>query len=177
MRKHRSSRSPTSVWWRTCSTCCPNSRRSWRRLASDDAGKGVTAAEIRKIGVIGAGQMGNGIAHVSALAGYDVILNDINQNQLEDALATIEKNMSRQVSRGTIGEDESAAALARISTSTGMNSLADADLVIESAVENEQVKIDIFSALCPLLKSEALIASNTSSISITRLAATTDRPE
>ena len=146
-------------------------------MASDDASKGVTAAEIRKIGVIGAGQMGNGIAHVSALAGYDVILNDISQNQLEGALATIEKNMSRQVSRGTIGEDESAAALARISTSIDMNSLADADLVIESAVENEQVKIDIFSALCPLLKSEALIASNTSSISITRLAATTDRPE
>ena len=89
-------------------------------MASDDASKGVTAAEIRKIGVIGAGQMGNGIAHVSALAGYDVILNDINQNQLEGALATIERNMSRQVSRGTIGEDESAAALARIQVRRGV---------------------------------------------------------
>ena len=145
-------------------------------MASDDTGEGA-AAGIRKIGVIGAGQMGNGIAHVSALAGYDVVLNDVGRDRLDDALATIEKNMNRQVSRGTVAGDDSAAALGRISTSIDMAALADADLVIESAVENEQVKIDIFAALCPLLKPEALIASNTSSISITRLAAATDRPE
>ena len=145
-------------------------------MASDDTGEGGGAG-IRQIGVIGAGQMGNGIAHVSALAGYSVVLNDIGQDRLDDALATIEKNMSRQVSRGTVAENESAAALGRISTSIDMAALSDADLVIESAVENEQIKIDIFEALCPLLKPGALIASNTSSISITRLAATTDRPE
>ena len=145
-------------------------------MASDDTEEGADAG-IRKIGVIGAGQMGNGIAHVSALAGYDVVLNDIGRDRLDDALSTIKKNMSRQVARGTIAEGESAAALGRISASIDMAALADADLVIESAVENEQVKIDVFEALCPLLKPSALIASNTSSISITRLAAATDRPE
>lgn len=137
----------------------------------------ITAADIKQVGVIGAGQMGNGIAHVSALAGYDVILNDISQDQLDKAVSTIEKNMARQVMRGTIDECESAGALARITSTTDMAALGMADLVIESAIENEQVKLEIYTGLCPLLKPEALIASNTSSISITRLAAATDRPE
>lgn len=137
----------------------------------------ITAADIKRVGVIGAGQMGNGITHVSALAGYEVVLNDISQEQLDKAVSTIEKNMARQVSRGTIGESESADALARITATTDMAALGTADLVIESAVENEQIKLEIYTALCPLLKPEALIASNTSSISITRLAAATDRPE
>jgi len=137
----------------------------------------ITAADIKQVGVIGAGQMGNGIAHVSALAGYDVILNDISQDQLDKAVSTIEKNMARQVMRGTIDECESAGALARITSTTDMAALGTADLVIESAIENEQVKLEIYTGLCPLLKPEALIASNTSSISITRLAAATDRPE
>ena len=146
-------------------------------MAANDGAPEITADDIKTIGVIGAGQMGNGIAHVGALAGYDMILNDINQDQLEKAVGTIERNMNRQVSRGTIGESEAAAAIGRITTETEMAALGNADLVIESAVENEQVKLDIFSALCPLLKPAALIASNTSSISITRLAAVTDRPD
>ena len=146
-------------------------------MATNDASPEITADDIKTIGVIGAGQMGNGIAHVGALAGYDMILNDINQDQLDKAVGTIERNMNRQVSRGTIGESEAAAAIGRITTETEMAALGNADLVIESAVENEQVKLDIFSALCPLMKPAALIASNTSSISITRLAAVTDRPE
>lgn len=137
----------------------------------------ITAADIKQIGVIGAGQMGNGIAHVSALAGYDVILNDISQDQLDKAASTIEKNMARQVLRGTIDEHESAGAIARITSTTDMTALGMADLVIESAIENEQVKLEIYAGLCPLLKPETLIASNTSSISITRLGAATDRPE
>ena len=146
-------------------------------MATSDASPEITADDIKTIGVIGAGQMGNGIAHVGALAGYAMILNDINQDQLDKAVGMIERNMNRQVSRGTIGESEAAAAIGRITTETDMAALGNADLVIESAVENEQVKLDIFSALCPLLKPAALIASNTSSISITRLAAVTDRPE
>ena len=146
-------------------------------MATSDESPEITADDIKTIGVIGAGQMGNGIAHVGALAGYAMILNDINQDQLDKAVGMIERNMNRQVSRGTIGESEAAAAIGRITTETDMAALGNADLVIESAVENEQVKLDIFSALCPLLKPAALIASNTSSISITRLAAVTDRPE
>lgn len=146
-------------------------------MATNDASPEITADDIKTIGVIGAGQMGNGIAHVGALAGYDMILNDINQDQLDKAVGTIERNMNRQVSRGTIGESEAAAAIGRITAETEMAALGNADLVIESAVENEQIKLDIFSAICPLMKPAALIASNTSSISITRLAAVTDRPE
>jgi len=146
-------------------------------LATNDSTPEITADDIKTIGVIGAGQMGNGIAHIGALAGYHMILNDINQDQLDKALGTIERNMNRQVSRGTIGKSESEAAIGLITTETEMAALGDADLVIESAIENEQVKLDIFSALCPLLKPSAMIASNTSSISITRLAAVTDRPE
>jgi len=132
---------------------------------------------IKKIGVIGAGQMGNGIAHVCALAGYDVILNDINEEQLDKALKTIEFNLSRQAARGKISEKDKQEALKRITPVTALEDLKDVDLAIEAATENEAIKRDIFIKLCPLLKPDALLATNTSSISITRLAAATDRPE
>jgi 3-hydroxybutyryl-CoA dehydrogenase len=133
--------------------------------------------EIKKVGVIGAGQMGNGIAHVCAVAGFDVWLNDISVDRVQSGLASINGNMARQVAKGLITEDERTAALARLKPAESMDELADVDLVIESAVENEQIKRKIFAQLCPLLKPEAILATNTSSISITRLAATTDRPE
>ncbi|MCW5731362.1 MAG: 3-hydroxybutyryl-CoA dehydrogenase [Alphaproteobacteria bacterium] len=132
---------------------------------------------IRKIGVIGAGQMGNGIAHVCALAGYSVVLIDISQDQLNKAQETIRRNLDRQLSRNAISETERAEALARIETSVSIDDLGDADLVIEAATEDEQVKRKIFVQICPKLKKEALIATNTSSISVTRLASVTDRPE
>jgi 3-hydroxybutyryl-CoA dehydrogenase len=135
------------------------------------------AQSIRKVGIIGAGQMGNGIAHVCALAGIPVVINDIAAPRLKEALATINGNMSRQVSRKRITEDDKAAALKRITTVETYDGLGDCDLVIEAATEKEDVKRKIFTALCPSLKAEALVASNTSSISITRLAASTDRPE
>ena len=131
---------------------------------------------IRTIGVIGAGQMGNGIAHVCALAGLEVTLTDINREALDKALAAIEHNMDRQVARQKISEADKVAALKRISTATELKAFATADVVIEAASENEQIKREIFKALCPVLKPEALIATNTSSISITRLASVTDRP-
>jgi len=133
--------------------------------------------EIKRVGVIGAGQMGNGIVHVCALAGYDVSLNDMSTERIQLGLATINGNMTRQVNKNIITEDERVAALARISAAENLDALADCDLVIEAATENEQVKRKIFQQLCPVLKSEALLATNTSSISITRLAASTDRPE
>ncbi len=133
--------------------------------------------EIKKVGVIGAGQMGNGIAHVCALAGYDVALNDISKDRIRSGLASINGNMARQVSKGLIEEETRAKALAKITAADSIDQLADMDLVIESAVENEQVKRKIYAQLCPLLKPEAILATNTSSISITRLAASTDRPE
>jgi 3-hydroxybutyryl-CoA dehydrogenase len=132
---------------------------------------------IGKIGVIGAGQMGNGIAHVSALAGFSVLLNDISPDRIRAGLATIHGNMARQASKRLISEDERKAALARIQAAETLEAFADCDLVIESAAENEQVKTKILAALCPVLKPEAIIGSNTSSISITRLASSTDRPE
>ena len=132
---------------------------------------------VKQIGVIGAGQMGNGIAHVCSLAGYDVVMTDVDMDRAKAGQAAIEKNLARQLTRGLITQDERDAALNRIALGDTLKSLADADLVIESAIENEAVKKEIFQALCPLLKPEALIASNTSSISITRLAASTDRPE
>ena len=132
---------------------------------------------IRKIGVIGAGQMGNGIAHVSALAGYDVAINDISMDRIEQGLATITGNMARQVGSGKLTDEERKIAIARITPAANLDELSDADLVIESAIENEQVKRKIYSQVCPVLKPEALLATNTSSISITRLAAATDRPE
>jgi 3-hydroxybutyryl-CoA dehydrogenase len=133
-------------------------------------------ATIRKIGVIGAGQMGSGIAHVCALAGYDIVLVDIGQDVVHKAVAAIGKNFDRQIQKGKLTEAEKAAALARIVTSTEMADFGDCDLVVEAATENEALKRDIFKKLVPNLKPEALIASNTSSISITRLGASTDRP-
>jgi 3-hydroxybutyryl-CoA dehydrogenase len=135
------------------------------------------SVEIRTIGVIGAGQMGNGIAHVASLSGFHVVLHDLAMDRVHSALATINGNMARQVSKGTISEGERQSALDKISAGEGLESLGECDLVIEAATENEEVKRKIFAALCPHLRSDAMIASNTSSISITRLAASTDRPE
>ena len=132
--------------------------------------------DIQKIGVIGAGQMGSGIAHVCALAGYEVKLADISAEQLKNAVAGIGRNLDRQVSRGKVAQADRDAAMARIATATDMAIFADCDLVVEAATESEEVKRQIFKALVPNLKAEAIIATNTSSISITRLAATTDRP-
>jgi 3-hydroxybutyryl-CoA dehydrogenase len=134
-------------------------------------------SNIRKIGVIGAGQMGNGIAHVFAQSGYDVVLSDLSQESLDKGLATIGKNMERLVGRGKMSEDEMASAIGRIKTSTNLDDFGDVDLAIESAVENEEIKRKILEDLCPRLSETALIATNTSSISITRLAAITDRPD
>ena len=130
---------------------------------------------MQTIGVIGAGLMGNGIAHVCALAGYDVILSDIEMARNRAALATIAKNLGRGVSKGAVSQADADAALARISLTTDTAAFADADLVIKAATENETVKCKIFAGLA--LKSTALLATNTSSISITRLAATSDRPD
>jgi len=133
--------------------------------------------DIRRVGVIGAGQMGNGIAHVCSLAGYDVVLVDVKPEALKKALDTINKNMDRQVKRSVLSEQERDAAIGRIKTSVSVADLKDCDIVIEAATENEQVKRDILKSLAGLLKKNAIIASNTSSISITRLAAATERPE
>ena len=133
--------------------------------------------EIRSIGIVGAGQMGNGIAHVFALAGYDVLLNDIAQESLDRALATIERNIERQVSRGKVSAEDKAAALSRIRTTLKLADLGATDLVIEAATERETVKQAIFEDLLPHLKPHTILTSNTSSISITRLASRTDRPE
>jgi len=133
-------------------------------------------AAINKLGVIGAGLMGNGIAHVAALSGIPVVLMDVQQQALDRALATMAKNMDRQVSKGSVSSADRDAALARIVTATDNSAFADCDMVIEAATENEEIKKKIFAALCPVLKPEALLASNTSSIPITRLAAATDRP-
>jgi 3-hydroxybutyryl-CoA dehydrogenase len=130
---------------------------------------------IKKIGVIGAGQMGHGIAHVAALAGYDVQLSDISEEALAHAVETIEGNMMRQARRGLIKDEERAPALKRIHTGTGYGAFKDCDIVVEAATENEAVKREIYKELCPYLSPEAIVASNTSSISITRLAAATDR--
>src|SRR6202795_3984537 len=135
------------------------------------------AVMIKKVGVIGSGQMGNGIAHVSALAGFDVVLNDVSLDRLKSAMATINGNLSRQVTKKIISEDARKQALDRIVSAETMEGLADCDIVIETAVEKEEVKRKIFHEVCAVLKPEALVASNTSSISITRLAASTDRPE
>jgi 3-hydroxybutyryl-CoA dehydrogenase len=129
------------------------------------------------VGIIGAGQMGNGIAHVAAIAGYDVAMNDLKKETVEKARALIERNMSRQVSRSLITEAEMQAALLRIRYAADFESIGEQDLVIEAATEDEVVKRKIFADLCPKLKPTAILASNTSSISITRLASTTDRPE
>ena len=133
--------------------------------------------EIRSVGVIGAGQMGNGIAHVSALAGLPVVLIDISAAALDKAMQTIAKNLERQVGRKLISVEDRDAALGRIATATDYAAFGDTDFVIEAATERESLKHDIFKKLCPHLKKEALLASNTSSIPITRLGASTDRPE
>ena len=132
---------------------------------------------IKTIGIIGAGQMGAGIAHVSALAGYDVMLNDISGERIEKGLATINGNMARQVASDKISEEDRATTLSRIKPAPKLDDLAACDLVIEAATEDETIKRKIFAQLCPVLNPEALLATNTSSISITRLAAQTDRPE
>ncbi|MEM8876998.1 MAG: 3-hydroxybutyryl-CoA dehydrogenase [Pseudomonadota bacterium] len=137
----------------------------------------MTALELKTIGVIGAGQMGNGIAHVCALAGYGVFLNDTSEERIESGLATINGNMARQVSREIITEDDRKDALERIRPANDFTALGECDMVIESAVENEEIKRSIFRELCPLVKPETILATNTSSISITRLASITDRPE
>ena len=133
--------------------------------------------EIRSVGVVGSGQMGNGIAHVLALAGYDVLMNDISEDALKTALARIDKNLDRQVAREIATAEDKAAALARIRTTLKLSDLGKCDLIIESATERETVKQAIFEDLLPHLKPETILASNTSSISITRLASRTDRPE
>jgi 3-hydroxybutyryl-CoA dehydrogenase len=135
------------------------------------------AHAIRKIGVVGAGQMGNGIAHVCALSGFHVMLNDIAPDRIAEGLATISGNLARQVSRQRISDEQRQAAVKLISPAKSLEDLGDCDLVIEAATEQEEVKRKIFNALCPSLKPGAIVGTNTSSISITRLAASTDRPE
>lgn len=133
--------------------------------------------EIRKVGVIGAGQMGSGIAQVAATSGYQVFLNDISEEHINAGLATINGNLSRQVSKGHLLDAERTEILSRIVPATSYEDFADSDLVIEAAVENEDIKRKIFQALCPFLKPTAILGTNTSSISVTRLASITDRPE
>jgi 3-hydroxybutyryl-CoA dehydrogenase len=133
--------------------------------------------EISKIGVIGSGQMGSGIAHVAAQAGFQVVINDIAEERLRAGLATIDGLLTRQVARGQSDEAQRRAALGRISTSLTHEGLADCDLIIEAASENEEVKRKIFTALRPFVKPETIVSSNTSSISITRLASVTAHPE
>jgi len=134
-------------------------------------------AEIRTIGVIGAGQMGSGIAHVCAVAGYDVLLNDVAPARITDSLDLIGRNLARQVSRGILAEADADAALSRIKSAPDLAQVGKADIAIEAATENEDTKKLIFKALQPHLSDATLLASNTSSISITRLASATDRPE
>ena len=136
----------------------------------------VPLERLRRIGIIGAGQMGGGIAHVCALAGIDVVVTDINEEALQRGRQAIERNLGRQVARGTIREEDKAAALARIHMGLDYALFADCDMVIEAATEKEEIKREIFKKLTPHLKPDALIATNTSSISITRLASATDRP-
>src|SRR5262249_41681325 len=135
------------------------------------------ALQIRKIGVIGAGQMGSGIAHVSALVGVEVKLNDLSPDRVKAGIATINGNMARQVSRKRITEEERQAALKRITMAEKYDAFGDCELIIEAATEKEDVKRTIFAAVCPALRADAIIGTNTSSISITRLASSTDRPE
>ena len=135
------------------------------------------AFSIKKVGIIGAGQMGSGIAHVCALAGFDVKLNDVSPDRIKAGIATINGNTARQVGKKRITEDERQAGLKRIGTAETIDALGDCDLVIEAATEKEEVKRQIFASVCPALKPDAIVGTNTSSISITRLAASTDRPE
>ncbi|MEP1354720.1 MAG: 3-hydroxybutyryl-CoA dehydrogenase [Tateyamaria sp.] len=133
--------------------------------------------DIKTVGIVGAGQMGNGIAHVMSLSGYDVMLNDVSKDAVQAGLAVIDRNLERQVSREKITADEKAMAMARISPVLALPDLGQCDLVIEAATERETVKQAIFEDLVPHLKPNTILTSNTSSISITRLASRTDRPE
>ncbi|MDH5797692.1 MAG: 3-hydroxybutyryl-CoA dehydrogenase [Paracoccaceae bacterium] len=133
--------------------------------------------EIKRVGVVGAGQMGNGIAHVLAVAGYEVLLNDIDESALSNAVALITRNLDRQVSREKISAGDRDEAMARISTTTKLADLGPSDLIIEAATERETIKVAIFEDLLPHIKPDTILTSNTSSISITRLASRTDRPE
>jgi 3-hydroxybutyryl-CoA dehydrogenase len=135
------------------------------------------AINIQTVGVIGAGQMGNGIAHVCALAGFSVLLNDVSADRIKAGMATINGNMARQVGKKSISEDDRKGALSRIKPAEKYDALSGCDLVIETATEKEEVKRKIFSDVSASLKSDAILATNTSSISITRLASSTDRPE
>jgi 3-hydroxybutyryl-CoA dehydrogenase len=132
---------------------------------------------IKKVGVVGAGQMGSGISHVCALAGFDVKLHDIAVDRIRAGIATIHGNLARQVSRNLISDEERQVALNRIAPADTLDALSDCDLVIEAATEKEDVKRAIFANICPLLKPDAILGTNSSSISITRLASSTDRPE
>jgi 3-hydroxybutyryl-CoA dehydrogenase len=133
--------------------------------------------EIKTVGIVGAGQMGSGIAHVCALAGYDVRLNDLDPERVKSGLLQIERNMVRQVSRGLITPEAMDAGLKRICATSDLAEIGQSDLAIEAATENEEIKKAIFKSIHPYLKPDTLLASNTSSISITRLASSTDRPE
>ena len=133
--------------------------------------------DIKTIGIIGSGHMGGGIAHVSALAGFEVRLHDLAEDQIASGLATITGNMARQVASGRISDADRKAAVERIKPAANLDDLSDMDLVIEAVTENEQVKRKIYAQVCPLLKSDTVLGTNTSSLSITRLAAATDRPE
>jgi 3-hydroxybutyryl-CoA dehydrogenase len=132
---------------------------------------------IERVGIIGAGQMGGGIAHVCALAGFDVILEDVNAEQIKKTLGVLEKNLHRQAARGLIKDDVIGPTLGRIKTTQNLDDMKDRDLVIEAVTEDETLKRKILADLCPRLDARTLVATNTSSISVTRLAASTDRPE
>jgi 3-hydroxybutyryl-CoA dehydrogenase len=133
--------------------------------------------EIRTVGIIGAGQMGNGIAQVCAAAGIDVRLHDVSEERIQQGLATVNGNLARQIQKGSIDEGARRATLDRIKPAVSYEEFGDCDLIIEAATENESVKRAILAKLCPIIRPDAMIATNTSSISITRLAASTDRPE
>ncbi len=148
------------------------------RILADPSSAGDPEVNpIRKIGIIGAGQMGIGIAHVVALSGYEAALSDLDKDKVEAAIEVISNNLSRQVSSGKISNEDRDQALARISIAETLQGFGEVDLVVEAATEDETTKRKIFVALCPFLKPDAIVATNTSSISITRLAASTDRPE
>ncbi len=135
------------------------------------------ASAIKSVGIIGAGQMGSGIAQVCAAAGYDVHLHDLSEERIQDGLATINGNMARQVAAGKLDESARSETLERISSAPVIDDLASCDMIIEAATEDESVKRKIYAHLCPILNPEAILATNTSSLSITRLASATDRPE
>ena len=164
-------------WSPISSRPCRSSKKPLKRDASRFRTSERETAMIEKIGVIGAGQMGNGIAHVAAVSGHDVVLLDTDQAQLDAAVETITENLARQVRRKLLSDADRVSALGRIVTTLDYAAFGDCDIVIETATEEESVKREIFKTLIPHLKETALIASNTSSISITRLATTTDRPE